>query len=434
MNEIEKKVVQTINWNKDKVVKFLVDLIRIPSVSGTEGKAQYFLEEKFKTLGLKTDHIVCKPEKISDHPEFAWFQMPGSQHYNFRPNIVGRLTGSGGGRSLILFAHVDTIPVSYPEQWRYPAFYGMVDDGLIYGRGAADDKTGLAMLVMAAEAIIEAGVKLKGDMILLSTIEEEIGSSGGALTCVLEGLRADAAIYCHPTFEGLKQIGAANVGAIAFTVVVPGFCTAPSFYLSNRKEGNAIEKAIPIMVALKKLDGERRAKVKSPYYEGYYKNSTNLSLCSIKGGDYYYQIPPVCEVSCVLQYAPGEDENAIKRQIIDAVDRTCKEDEWLKNHPAVVFWNEITFSASMVDPQHDLVKTTKGALEEIVGQGQTFIGGIPAGSDIRCFNNYAKVPAISFGPNSKNIHGINECVSIDELMDSVKATAIAALRWCGHQG
>src|SRR5262249_25939436 len=116
------------------------ELVRRPSLLGREEPAQQLVQERLRAAGLATQRV--QPAAA------APFADPGAGYpylsYEGRSSVVGRLAGSGGGRSLHLNGHVDVVPVDRPETWRFEPFSGTIADGRLWGRGAGDMKGGLA--------------------------------------------------------------------------------------------------------------------------------------------------------------------------------------------------------------------------------------------------------------------------------------------------
>ena len=112
--------------------------------------------------------------------------------------MVAVLKGTGGGKSIILNGHIDVVPVGDEQNWKQDPFSGHIEAGKLYGRGSTDMKGGTVSLLMALEALIALGIRLKGDVIFQSVIEEESGGAG-TLAAVLRGYQADGAIIPEPT-------------------------------------------------------------------------------------------------------------------------------------------------------------------------------------------------------------------------------------------
>ena len=109
--DARQKVLQTIDANRDKAIKFLQQIVSIPSVTGDEGKIQAFLSDYMTNLGLDVDMWESDWKALKKHPGY----IPVDRGYEGRPNIVATWKGSGGGRSLLLNGHTDVIPVGNGE-------------------------------------------------------------------------------------------------------------------------------------------------------------------------------------------------------------------------------------------------------------------------------------------------------------------------------
>src|SRR5699024_5109406 len=105
-------------------------------------------------------------------------------------NVVGVMKGTGGGKSVILNGHVDVVPEGEHDQWTDNPYSGAIRDGKMYGRGTTDMKGGNTSLMIAMDAIKSLGIRLKGDVIFQSVIEEESGGAG-TLEAILQGYKAD---------------------------------------------------------------------------------------------------------------------------------------------------------------------------------------------------------------------------------------------------
>jgi acetylornithine deacetylase len=112
---------------------------------------------------------------LTSHPAFRH-----QRDYANRPNVGAILKGSGGGKSLLLSGHIDTVPRSSSE-WTRDPFSAVIEDNRLYGLGSNDMKGGIAAMLVAVEAIREAGVRLRGDLMIESIVDEEFGGVNGTL-------------------------------------------------------------------------------------------------------------------------------------------------------------------------------------------------------------------------------------------------------------
>ena len=188
-----KTVFNTIDSMRDEIIRTTCELVRTRSVNPGYPGADYQAE-----LGGETNvnRHLCSIHKQMGLDSDMWAETPG------RENLVSVWRGTGGGRSLIHNGHVDTVPTGLPEHWhdRDP-LSGRVADGRIFGRGACDMKGPVACQVMGIRALQQAGVRLKGDVLLATTVGEENmdGATLGAGALKNRGYTADAAVVSEPS-------------------------------------------------------------------------------------------------------------------------------------------------------------------------------------------------------------------------------------------
>ncbi|HYZ92802.1 MAG TPA: M20/M25/M40 family metallo-hydrolase [Actinomycetota bacterium] len=157
-------------------VELLRRLIRFDTTNppGGEGDCIDFLRGLIEDAGCETE---------------VYAKEPG------RPNLVTRLPGSGSGRPLLLYGHVDVVTTA-GQRWQQPPFGGELVDGYVWGRGALDMKGGVAMLVSAFLRAKSEGLRPRGDLILAVLSDEEAGGDAGARFLVED----------HPhLFEGVRH-------------------------------------------------------------------------------------------------------------------------------------------------------------------------------------------------------------------------------------
>ena len=165
-----------------------------------------------------------------------------------RPSVVATKRGSGGGRSLLLNGHLDTVGVAGMEA----PFEPRIEGDRLYGRGAYDMKGALAAILLAASEV----TGLRGDVIVTLVADEELASIG--TEAVVERVRADAAIVVEPTE---LRVAIAHRGFVGFEVETEGVAA----HGSRPDLGvDAIAKMGPILVALAELDERLQAGAPHP--------------------------------------------------------------------------------------------------------------------------------------------------------------------------
>jgi acetylornithine deacetylase len=213
-----------------------------------------------------------------------------------RPNVVGVARGSGGGRSLLLNAHLDTVGLLEPDG----GLAARVEGGRLYGRGAYDMKASLAAI---ASAGAECGRRrLRGDVIVAAVADEEAASIGAER--LLESWRADAAIVAEPTEERLCT---AHKGFVAFAVETLGRAA----HGSRPDLGvDAIAKMGPVLVRIENLAQSLRAGRHHPLVGA---GSVHASV--IEGGQEYSSYPAKCVLQGERRTIPGESREQVESEL-----------------------------------------------------------------------------------------------------------------------
>ena len=209
-----KKILDLIEANRDHAIQFLQDMVVIPSVTGDEAAIQRFVCDYMKKIGLDVDMWETDWDELKKHPGYR----PVARGYEGRPNIVGTLKGTGGGRSLLLNGHTDVIPVGNGEGWTDNPWSAKVENCRLYGRGSCDMKSGVASHILAVEYLKRLGLTPKGDVLINVVIDEEV-SGHGTLDTVIRGYKADAGISGETSDLHVQP---ACIGRIWFEIEVQG--------------------------------------------------------------------------------------------------------------------------------------------------------------------------------------------------------------------
>ncbi len=426
-SDVKQSISSLIQAKRHHYINFLKDIIRINStvirhgLDGNEAEAQSFIMEYLAGRGL---------EIHTHEPEYKNFEMfpaysPGHSYKN-RPNVVGISKGSGGGRSLILNGHIDTMEPQYLDQWTHDPFDPVEKNGILWGVGSCDMKGGLAAMMLAHEAVTEAGVKLKGDVIIESVVDEE-GGGNGTLDLCARGYKADGAIIAEPTELHIQP---ASRGVLLLEIEVEGRAT----HASLKWEGvNAIEKAICIIQDMREMEREWLATRTHPLLP-----RPTVGIGQIEGGVAGSAVPGTCIVRVDIKYLPSVydlkgnrsdvDSEEIRKEVIDRVMGVCNADPWLCEHPPKLSFYQHCIPHE-IPGDHLLVKTIAALAKQITGEAR--ISGFPAGCDARHLAMQG-IPAVIFGPgNLQHAHSVDEHVSLDEYIRCLNVIAHTIVDWCG---
>ena len=247
-----------VQARREDAVSLLQELVRVPSVTGEEGAVGAVVGRAFSERGLEVDTWEATREETEPYREHVGQQS----NYENRPNVVGIRRGTGDGRSILLNGHTDTVDPGDPAAWKGDPLSGKLEGDLLYGRGSCDMKGGLVTHLIALDALSDLGLGLRGDVTVAATVGEENGGLG-ALSTVLRGYRADAALITEPTRLALVP---AQGGSLVFRLKIPG----RSAHAAVRDEGvSALEKFVPIFENLRELEQERNGVLSHPLYVTY---------------------------------------------------------------------------------------------------------------------------------------------------------------------
>jgi acetylornithine deacetylase len=413
-------VLSRIDSNRDEIVGYLQKLISYPSVTGDEKEIQTFIASWLKeTLGITVDVWEPDLEELKRHPGY----VPVDRDYEKRPNVVGRYKGVGSGRSLLFNGHVDVIPAGPADAWQSNPWAGEVRESKIFGRGASDMKAGLAAYTMALHAIIKSGLKLKGDVILEYTVDEEL-SGNGTLAAIMRGYKADAGISGETSSMNVQP---ACIGRIWYEIHVKG---KPAGIQWQWEGVNAIDKGYLVVKGVSEFQATRMKKITHPLYPNI-RETIPCLVGMFQAGSYPSAFPDSCTLKGSMATVPGENSDSVKREFVEHLRTSTATDPWLKDNPPVVKYTGYFAEPSEIPVGHDIVKTLKAAYQTALG-AQPNVSGRAGAADIRFLNKYGETPTVIFGPGpTDQMHATNEYTPIEDLIAATKVYALTLLDWCG---
>ncbi|MBD0383249.1 peptidase [Paenibacillus sp. WST5] len=419
---LSKHVHQWIQLHREEGTRLLQSMVRIPSTQGNEQEVQVLIADKLRGMGLDVDWWEPDGEVLEAHP---FFYSPRSR-FAGSPNVVGVMKGSGGGRSIILNGHMDVVPEGTREQWRDDPYSGKVENGKLFGRGATDMKGGVVSSLLAVEAIRGLGIKLKGDVIVQSVIEEESGGAG-TLATILKGYKADAALIPEPTN---LRIFPKQQGSMWFRIEVTG----RSAHGGTRYEGvSAIEKSMAVVQHIRELEELRNARVVDPLY-AHNPIPIPINIGVIQGGNWPSSVPDTVKLEGRMGVAPEEKLEEAKEEMIRWMERLAEKDPWFEEHPAAVEWFGARWVPGSVDPEHALMGILGQQYRE-VRREEPVIEASPWGTDGGLLTLLGETPCIVFGPGLTHVaHYPNEHIVLDHMFEAAEMIALTLIHWCGLDG
>ena len=376
------------NEVRSRVVELTKALIRIPSENppGDQKPIADFIENEIKRIGLQVERYDYEHNK---------------------PNVLGRLVGRDKRPILMLNGHVDTVPAGDAKRWSTNPFDPVEKDGRLYGRGASDMKGGIAAMICAAEEIVDAGLDLRGTLLLACVVDEEV-TGFGTRDILEKGCMSDFAIVAEPT--DLK-VQIAHKGALGLEILTKG---RPYHASEPRKGMNAVYKMSRVCLALAEYQGELE-KITHPLV-----GAASISVGRIEGGTARNVVPESCRIEAERRILPGEKKENVLSSLESVFRRLEDEDNELELEYHVLLECE----PSQTSPDSLIVKKSLEAVSNVIGE-PAVPSGTKGTTDMRFLVNQAGIPTVNLGPGNCP-HVIDEYVETQQLLDSTKAYCLVA--------
>lgn len=380
--------------NREFMVRTLQEMVRIDSVNpglspGGAGEREMaaYMERHMQALGLETSIYELEPK--------YW-------------NAVGVLKGTGGGRSLMLTGHMDTVGVGDMAD----PFSAEIQGNRLYGRGSCDMKCGLTAILGAVKALQDAGIRTAGDLYVAGAADEEYLSKGSEQ--LAQAYQVDGVVVAEPSGFYLVR---AHKGFIWFEVNVLGKASHGSDY-----EGgvDAITRMGRFLVRLEKL---AEAQQNSEPYPLLGPPSLHASL--IEGGVELSTYPPSCTVKLEWRTIPGQTEEALKAKLQGIIDDLKAQDPTFEAEIKTLFVRH----PFEVPEDAPIVQSVCTQAEKVLGKAPEFVG-MGGWADTSLFER-AGMDALMFGPKGEGAHAQEEWADLDSLVDAAKIFAEVILDFCG---
>jgi acetylornithine deacetylase len=367
----------------------LADMVRIdstnPDLAGGPGEAAFaaHLAGLMADLGLEVD---------------LWDALPG------RPNVVGRLPGVGGGRSLMYLGHLDVV-----GPWGPDAFTPVVRGGRMYGRGAADMKCGFAAALLAVKELIAAGRRLRGDVFVAGVIDEEWESAGAAT--LPARYRPDGAVLVECTdLDVVTEHG----GFGWYEIVSHGIEAAGA---DPRHGVDGISLLAPVLAGITALDADLERRPQAPYGRG------SIHASTIIGGDQLPVYPARCTLGVERCLIAGESVAQAQREMEGLLSGALAADSRFRGEMRTVVARE-PLEQSADEPVIAAVAAAVAALgRPPVLRGD--IGWADSGLLVE-----AGIPCATFGPVGHGEHTADEWVDLASVATTAEVLERTALLFC----
>jgi acetylornithine deacetylase len=323
-----------------------------------------------------------------------------------RPSVLVRARGTGGGRTLLLCGHYDTVGV---EGVQAP-FSPRVEGDRLHGRGAYDMKAGVAAALLACREAATLG--LAGDVVVAAVADEEHASLGAQEA--LRETHADAAVVTEPTE---MELVVAHKGFVWSQIEVEGRAAHGSRPWLGV---DAIVKAAPVLGAVGALDADLARRAEHPLL-----GRASIHASTIHGGAEMSSYPASCAIGVERRTLPGETTAAVEGEIAALLDGCRAADPELRATARTLLARD----PFEIDPGHELVGLVREAAAEATGS-EPALGGASYWADAALIAA-AGIPTVMLGPGGEGAHGAVEWVSLSDTEAVARTLVGVARRVCG---
>ena len=372
---------------EEDLVRFLQDIVAIPSLSGDEERVIHRIEREMRQLGFDEVRVDAMG------------------------NLIGRV--GSGSRSVALDAHVDTVDIASPEKWETDPYDPVVRDGHVFGCGTADMKGGMASSVYAA-ALLKRNGLLPEDLavdVTATVLEEDCDGLCWQYLVNEEGLRPDAVVITEPTSLHVYRGQRGRMELEISTAGVSCHGSAPA------RGVNAIYKMADVIEDVERLNGKLRPH--EPLGRGSVTisqiRSTSPSLCAVADG---------CSIHLDRRLTTGETAETVVAELralpsVQAASATVTVLEY-----AGPSYTGLVYPTTKYYPSWQMELTDPVIEAAVDGYRQAFGSKPHLGYWTFSTNGVATagihgIPTVGFGPgHEKHAHAPNERVAVEHLISA----------------
>ena len=384
----------------------LSQMVRHRSYSETEGEQLLasFMVDKMRSLGLEADLQTVAGTRV---------------------NAIGRLKGTGGGKSLLFNGHLDTNPAT--EGWTVDPWGGLVDEHFIYGIGVSNMKAGDAAYFCALKTLVDAGIRLKGDVVLTYVVGELQGGVG-TVAAIEQGVRADYFINSEPT-----DLQAVTMHASAFTFVIE--LTGNTRHLSKREQ--AVDAIVAACDLIPRLNAMKFSNALSAEHESINRVHVGVMRGALGTELHEWRAPQVADFARIKgsgRYAPGQTQASAVADIGRELDALRERFPGLKTHIHVEKQEgHRLMPAFEVAKDARIVRTINAAYAQVRGQAQPTGAIAPPsffGTDAGHLYDALGMEGIVCGPGGRYNTMPDERVDIADYLDMIRIYMLCILEIC----
>lgn len=405
------------NLESKEMIEFIQNIIRIDSVYDPEVE------------GANEEEVA---NYIYSFLDKEGFEVYIEEVVPNRPNVIAYLRGEEEGKTLLFEGHTDVVSAGDMDKWKYDPFGAEIVNvngkDRIYGRGSCDTKQNLAAAIYAVKAIKDSKTAFKGNIMLCIPVDEE-GLMLGIKDFIKKGWadNVDAAIICEPEEKNLciYQKGAIRIG-LTFNGKMAHGCMP----LSGNNPTWAVGKVI---TELRSLENHEKDRLGKHEYLGWPSITPTMIDTPIKGVAQINVIPTDAYMTLDIRTIPGQDHDAIVRQVQGILDRLARQyrDGDDKFEATLDVLDSRPYTVTSKD--EPVVKAIAKAYTRIMDL-EPIYNGVPGATDGTFLSVEKGIPVIVTGAGDREVpHQVDEWCEIDDIIETAKMYILAALYYLNEE-
>lgn len=398
-----------ITNHAEAAFELLEKLVSIPSVVGAETPAMDMFAAATRELGLVPERLPFPNNPLDDPRAGVAPRGIGVK----RHQVVARTPGEGP-LTLLLNGHLDVVPAMTPGLWSSPPFEPERRDGRLYGRGAADMKCGIVAGLLSLRALREArpGLFARKRLGFAAVLEEECTGNGALLALRDHGVRAKEVVVLEPTDLDLL-VGGIGVLWVDIEVVVSSVHARAA-----ASSPNAAELGLRLVARLRRWAEDIARVEPEPTMAEPMPYAVNLG--TIEAGDWISTAPSRAMLGVRVGFPRGWSAATAEERVRAAISDIAAADPDFSVPPTVTP-SGLRAEGYLLDPESSLARdlakahaAAHGAAPAAISMGTT--------TDARTYLA-AGIPAICYGPRGHDLHGIDESVELQSIVDVARTLA-----------
>ena len=408
-------VVKCVESRRDEIISLAQQLVRTntvnpyggdpPQLCGNEGAGQAVIEPLLSGIGARIEKFDCPADIYAATGVLG----PKNRDFRGRPNLIAETAYAPGCQRALLMFHMDTVGVT---GMTIPPHGGEIRDGKLYGRGASDCRSGIAVGIMAARVLHEFRHELCGSLTIFSVVEEECNGGGaGALACLqrLKSRPAPVTGSSSPFNFAICTDGYGPQVTRGFGGVITGELQVHGRAGHAAMPGgvNAIDKAVVVKGALDAFKRERES-----------AQAGRVNLGIFRAGVHPAVVPGEATLAFNASTIVTDDSAKVRARFERMLREHEARDEWLQQHPTTLEWIK-DLAAYETPAEHWFIRDLASTHRRVLGESPK-VDVNPAWSDA-CWLSREGIPTVNYGAGTPGqAHSDAEHAELSRIVDCCK--------------